>query len=259
MRIQLALAFSISVVLVSAASWWRFSRVEYERPALTIVEELDAYEISDEDFLKDFTATQQAGSAVSPSPQTRENMSDTDMLSRQMMLDYIELSASGQITQKNIDSLITKYVDQIPNLGRVELLSTKNLTLVEDNAENFQKYADALTLVHKNYSQSLAKNYFGQNINSLSPETYSLINTFSSAYSVAAESLRQIAVPNSLAEIHLKLLNSYLESSSATKTLSQDDSDPASAFAGLIKFKTNAAEEESIRAEITQLLTSKGI
>ncbi len=247
-------ALVISVALIGGALWFRFVRIPPFSATLVSVSEIEQF-ASEEAFLNDFV-----GASTAPSVTSTTTLSNTDLIGRQLILDYVDLATSGQATEANINVLANQYVNSVPALSRATEISYADLKTVPDARNNFQNYADELIKIHRTYAEDISRAYAGKvNPNILNQAMYSFVLTFSTAYTEAALKLKGLPVPTSLAPTHLRLVNSYLSSAAAMKAVSNAEQDSATALAGLITFNENLGKEDAILNEISQILNSNGI
>ncbi len=254
MRTRLALAIFVSILLVGTASWSRFSTTSYTQPDLIAIKNMGAGDIQDETFLKDFLNPKTVGSAS-----TTETLSNTDLIGRGLIMDYIGLAASGGAGTDSINALADRYIESIPTLNKAVALSLTDLKIVPDNKLNFQQYADQITKIYKAYANSINQISADGNLNTLNLQLYSSALSFSNTYTDTVTKLKSLPVPNALSQAHLELINNYLSSATAMKALSETEKDSASAFAGLIALNDNMGKEKVILDTISQILTVNGI
>lgn len=254
MQLRFILAVFLSIALVGLASWYRFGVESYTQPVdLAALEStsIDSEYYSDEAFLEEFLKPK-ATSTVA----VAEDLSSTDIVGRQLILDYVNLAASGGASISSINALADKYVDSIPSLNKAEPLNITDIKIVADSKVNFQNYAEVITDIHNSYAQELVGlGISGVGLNTLGPELYAFTKAFSQAYKKAAFRLESLPVPQSLASKHLELINSYLSSAAAMESIAHTEEDSAEALAGIIVLKTNLDKEDSLLVEISDILT----
>ncbi|KKQ83449.1 MAG: hypothetical protein UT07_C0004G0003 [Parcubacteria group bacterium GW2011_GWB1_38_8] len=256
MRFRLALALLISILLVVTASWSRFGTTNYA-PSIATLEQIqtDNEYYSDDSFIRDFLKPSTASTTLPAEP-----LSNTELIGRQLILDYIGLATSGQATEANIDAVANKYLESIPKIIKVQKISRSDIKIVPDNKSNFQNYADQILKIHREYAENINKAYTGANsLKTLNPAMYAFTLTFNISYINAANGLKNLPVPTSLADLHLQLINSYFSSAASMKALSETEQDSTAAFAGLIILNENLDKEDVILNEISNILTANGI
>jgi hypothetical protein len=257
MRLRLTLSLSVSIILIGIASWSRFGTANYIQPNTIAIEQFGIGEkyYSDEKFLQDFLEPKATSTEISTEP-----LSNTDMIGRQLILDYIDLATSGNAGINSIDALAERYVESIPTINKTTSIDHKDILVVSNAKHNLQNYANELIRIHTSYVERVTKAYVGGGSTAtLGPSLYSFALIFSTSYADTAIQLQNLPVPTSLVPTHIKLVNGYNSSSIAMKALSEAENDSAAAFAGLIAFNKNIEKEESLLEEISNILTSNGI
>ena len=78
-------------------------------------------------------------------------------------------------------------------------------------------------------------------------------------YLAAANELIGLAVPASLSQNHLEIVNNYLETAVATQNISNFESDPFAAYTALNTYAKNTSEEASLLLNIQIAAASSGI
>ncbi|MDP2651209.1 MAG: hypothetical protein Q8O98_01310 [bacterium] len=255
MDIRIASALFASVILIGGASWVRFSNTSGAPAGLAVAESQPAENIEIYNIENTTTISGTAATAPSDAPLT-----DTGLISRQLILEYVDLAANGQASSANLEALAEKFVNQVPNLNKTSSLGLIDLKVVANSQINFQIYADALVSIQREHGQRISTASAGaRSFNTLNSATYAKLNSMAATYANSAERLKALAVPAELAQAHLQLTNSYLSNASAMRAISQADQDSSNAFAGIIILNQNTAEQEAIFAEIVRILNSHGI
>lgn len=260
MRFNVTLAICLSVVLVGFASWQRFSTSSKPLPTLVAAENTSA---GNQDVADTQAAYQQLLETASTNPPTastpKKPLSNSDLIGRGLINDYLALLQSGKEIDNNaLNNLAQKYVADIPSLTQAKTVTS--IRTAPDKAENFQIYADAISKIYNSYSSKInAIPVNKSDLDSLNPRAYSYLTAFSDAYRDAASALENVPVPETLAQTHLALINTYLSSAEAAKEISQADADSAAAFSGLVVFNNNLEREDALLAKISGVLTSHGL
>lgn len=256
MKPKIVLALSVSALIIGGASFSRFySPVKASNSGITAVNQK----------VDNTTAFQTAAGAYSNAASTtgaatETSLSNTDVIGRQLILDYVDLATSGRATEENINALAERYAESIPTLSKVVSVKTDDIQTESNTLENFKNYDDALTIVLRKYENSIGTAYKqGKNLNTTGAGLYSFASVTSDIYSDTAESIKKIPTPIALVSAHMRLINNYLSSAAAFRALSETEKDPAAAFAGVLALNTNPDQEEAILKEISQILKSNGI
>jgi len=257
MSFRIALALSLSVILVGVASWNRFIGIEKVNPTISVVENTntEAQDKYYQELIKGYTES-------STSTPTKK-LTGTDLIGRQMIIDYVDLSTSGQASVQNIDALAQRYVENIPTLNNAPKASILDIKVVSNNQTNFQSYSNALVSIQTQYANDANNSYDLNNknldINNLGKSYYNFSKSMSFVYKKVADRLMETPVPGSLVQKHLELINIYLSSSSAMEAMSKTEEDPATSFAGIIALKENVTRENSVLSDILKILKENNV
>lgn len=254
MRFRVVLALSLSIILVGLAFWVRNSSSSEDKNSLVAVSSPQNTDSSKE-FIKNYLIENAGSIATSSQP----SLSSTDLISRQMFADYLALSTNGQATDANIEALAERYVANIPSLFVPEKVSYQDLQIVANNKANLQTYGQNLTQIYTEYATKLLATKSSSTSNPLGTNSSQTYLKMSEIYHETALKLKAIPTPALLADSHLELINLYLENASATKSLANLQTDPASGFSGLLALGNNVDREEALLLKIAQILTANGI
>jgi len=251
MRFRLALAFSVSILLIGVASWSRFTNVEKIQPSIVAIE---TNEGNYQDFLQDFLEPKTVGTTTPSEPLT-----NTDLIGRQLIMDYIGLAAGGDASTASIDALAERYVESIPTLNNALTISYIDLRVVSNTKVNFENYSTQLGNIYIKHSERINRAYAEVIGTDLNNAYYSAAKEAGMIYENTAMELKNLPVPVSVALSHLKLVNKHLSSAAALESISETEKDPMTAFAGLVAVNENLDEEIVILKQIGQLLKTNGI
>lgn len=247
MKPGIIVALLVSTTLVGGALWSRLANQKDSNELVAISKQ--AAENNYEELLSAYLDSQNTSS---------EPLTGTDLIGRQLILDYVALARDGQASQENLSALAERYVDSLPTLISHQPIYYTDLKLVPNNATNYQIYADALKKIYEDYSSEIYRNYSEKAL-STDGEGVEMYQEMSQIYKTQADKLLALSVPGSLGQPQLDLINLYLENSSALSSISDINKDPASSFAGLIKMSKNLEKESQILSEIESLLNKNGI
>ena len=194
------------------------------------------------------------------STSTPADLTNTDLIGRQLLTDYLNLNSAGQATDANINILADRYIESIPTLISTDKLTYTNLQSVPNNKANFIKYANDLALIQTEYAQKasgVSTKVVGAS--SFGPTYYAYTNSMSEIYAEIALKLQQTPAPIALVQKHLELTNNCLSSVAAMSAIAKTERDPASSFAGIILVSENIDVEQQILEAIEQVLKQNGV
>ena len=258
MQFRLTLAILVSVVLIGYASWNRFS-APYEVTNIVAVEQVKT---SDEDYqasLNDFIEPTSASTTTIQKP-----LSTTEVIGRQLIMDYVGLAANGQVTKYDIEALANKYVENVPSLSQsqslTQLLTLDDIKIVSDTKTNFQNYAGETLKIHEGLAKQISRSMDGRS-GLTTPE--SILHDFalsvSKTYIITVIKLKKLSVPKSIGPIHLELINSYIADVNTMKMVLQNNQDPSVLISGLNMLNENIEKEKGLLDKISAILNANGI
>ena len=154
MRFRLALALSVSILLIGVASWSRFGTTKYVRSNLIAVEQLGTNEIYDEEeVVKDFLEPKPE-TVSAPAPE--KPLTDTDIISRNLILDYIGLAMNGQATEMSISALANQYAEKVPTLHKIVKVGYQDIKITSDSKANFNNYSNELGKIYNEHTVNIS-------------------------------------------------------------------------------------------------------
>lgn len=251
MRIRIALAILLSVGLIGFAYSERFFSSSQETPRLVTVN--DTNKIRDNDG---FISTILATSSISIKP--TQTISNSEAIGHGLIRDYFITAQKESIDNDSLQTLADKYIEAVPILTQSNTVNYSDLKTVSNTYDNFNKYASEITKIYQEHSTKLRK-AGAIDLDSLDTKLYTAVSVMGDTYNETAIKLKGLAAPKALAQAHLDLINNYLFSAEGMKNISKAEEDSSSAFSGLITINQNMAEEASILAAITRILSANGI
>lgn len=252
MRFRILLSLSLSLVLISGAAWYRLS-------ANTAISKLVSINSESSSALAvnidDYTGGDEPKDPSAPA----ETLTKTDLVSRQLISDYINLAASGQATTDNLNSLVSRYVESVPNLAESPTVNVASVKIVPDNKANFSAYYDSITGIQTDHIDKRNSAYSGSGDITLGSDIYSVAKKLATTYEDSAGKIESTPVPTSLASVHIKLINNYLSSAAAMTAVSNTDKDSAGSLASLLTFDKNLEQEAAIITSMNRILNENGL
>jgi hypothetical protein len=251
MQRSLGIALALSALLVGGATWFRYANAQRVPAEISAI---DVKGVSDE-------ATDTISiDSVPLGPTMPAPKNGTELISQQIYSDYLNLSLSGQATEENITRLASVYATNIGNLHTSKKVLLTDIQITDDTAANYAVYAKLLTNIYTTYQTKLA-NQLGNNneIKASGSAVVDFADSLQNIYEREATELKSIPVPKSVSSAHIRLINNYLSNASVFAALTKVDSDPASAYAGIVQQGKNSEEEKQIIAEIDRILTEHGL
>ena len=256
MKPGIAISLFISIILIGGAFWTRIDASKNEAGLIAV-----ANQDPNEDFYKDvFLNPSVDPTPVSTSTAPQGPLTGTDLVGRQLIIDYVDLTSMGQASDINIELLAERYAESIPTLVNSQKIDYFDIKTVPNNLESLKKYSDDLGQIYIKYSGKMS----AAPTASLSSETlnssyYLFAQEIGDASDLIAGELKNLSVPLSLATLHLELANTHLLNSSAAKNIQENQDDPLSSLAGLIILNENLDKEIHTLQEIDKIFKANGI
>lgn len=258
MKLPIAFALLVSVVIIGGATLIRFVPSADEKAALELIaveqerEEEAYYDV----FVEKASATPTATTTTISTPLTK-----TQVVSQQLLSDFMDLASTGQIDEDNFDDFVTQYVNYVPNLSTYNQIGASDIRSVDNTKANFQSYVLRVEEIEKERQKSVGSISMNSNREGgLDGDSLRSIETAARAYESAATKLKSVLVPNALVVMHTKLINNFLSTTSGLRSIINDsDKDPALSFSGMIIVSSNVKEEVNIYNEITDILVENNV
>lgn len=241
MQRHLALALSISALLIGGATWYRIAYAQNPAQNLTIIDRPVSGEAADTTIVDaPISNTDEGGQ--------KEKLTSTDLVGRQLISQYLDLAQNGQATDANIQALAENAAQNIATINSFKPLTNTEIKIVADTKENFRAYGDAFNAINAKYQglANIAASNGGDMSDISSKGFISVMSELAKLTKSSAEDLALLPVPASLASAHLGLINNYISSSNALAALSNANADSVTAFAGLVAQASNADEATSL-------------
>ena len=256
MRSGVILAVLASLVLVGGAFWYRFQTPEPTPNLVAVTNETPTSEAFYNELFANFVNAASSTSATTP----EDPKTGTELIGRQLMLDYLNLAGTGQATEANLQALADQYVESIPTLNYASRVTFGDLVIVGNDKEDFRTYSNGLGMIYQKHAGAVTSGSSMEEVsNSITNAHYAFLKKAGQSYTDQAIDLKNLPVPAKLANAHLKLVNLHLSSGAALESFSKTEEDPASGFAGVIILNQNLNEETTILQEIGTILSQNGI
>lgn len=154
----------------------------------------------------------------------------TDGLSKDIFTQYIKYNTSGEIKP---DDILSATQNILKNKGEVSgAVTYADIKTVNSTTENLKIYGNNLAIIQNATNAGIAS------LGNKKDKTPYIASIFSRS----AILMTTVAVPESLADSHVKVINGYKKYSEGLSMLTQQNNDPAKALLGLNKAK-EATEE----------------
>ena len=251
-------ALVISIALVGGAMWFRFVRIPPYTNQVVSVSQVESLSSESDPFLTDFFNTKASSSAASA-----PELSQTDLIGRQLFSDYLALKSEGETTPGNIDVLAKNLAESIKNVNlSIPKINSNQVIVLPESEANLAAYGNAMTNLRNKYKNLVAaqtENSGGDITDTNTPAFSTFMGALGKLYQAAANELLLIGAPASLAQNHLNLINQYLENAEVMRLISNTSKDPLQAYAALSIYIKNSGRESELLLNIQKTLMAHGI
>ncbi|MEK7461452.1 MAG: hypothetical protein AAB586_00035 [Patescibacteria group bacterium] len=257
-RVRFIAALVVSIALIGGAMWFRFVRIPPYTNRVASVSQVESSLPENDPLLADFFNTEASSSVTST-----VELSQTELIGRQLFSDYLELKSQGQATPDNIDSFAANLAESIKNIDvSIPKVNSKQIIVVPESEVSLAAYSNTMTNIRNKYKNLVAiqARSGGDNLaNTDSPAFSIFMNAAGKLYKAAADELLLVGVPTSLAPNHLDLINQYSENAVVMELVGNASKDPLQAYAALNIYIKNSGRESELLSNIQKVLMAHGI
>lgn len=208
------------------------------------------------------TLNSQAATSSSQSPSYSQASNKTENLSKQLFSDYLTLKSSGQASDSEAIKQTAERIAQGVGSIKIDTAYTQKNIIINAGAssDDSRVYANTIGKIRQSYRDQFAKNASGDSYISPSDKNFQTNISFAaSLYAAQAKELIKVSVPSDLADIHLRLINSYAGSGAGLEKMSLLENDPLMSAVGIKQFDSESKNEAVILEELRIKLLSNGI
>lgn len=186
-----------------------------------------------------------------------KSISENELLSREFFATIVSLQQTGNITEESLNSVSEIIGRKIEAPIIDDIYDTRSLILQSDTELSNEKYLenfDNLVVKYENSDIGSELTLISQGLGNNDPQALYAAKTIASAYRSFGEELIKIPVPDSLAEIHLRLANNYEKTGQSIEGLTQTLLDPIIAMRAIINYKKYSDALVSDLEELSRIL-----
>lgn len=187
-----------------------------------------------------------------------ENLTETDKFSREFFTAFMSMKEAGQVDSATINNFSTALGQKIIDSTLIDGYTEKDMKVSTDNSlSNQKKYFAAMKKLFDNYKTAglgdeldIVSNDLSI-YSSLGKGTQSAqLQTIADAYQEFASKSMSIAVPEKLAQYHLKIANSANNTGISVRNMSKTILDPVVGLSGLSQYQKYSGELVSAVADM---------
>ena len=251
MKMTVLVSIVVSIALVGFAGWTRYVDKQTVDSNPELVPTIRVFN----------TDTYNTPNSLAQGSTTQDtSITQVNYLGRQLLSEYVNLAANGNVSEAVIASLAEKYVVKIEEIGKKIVVEPSQIKTVPDSKENFTAYDNTMTSIHGSAARVLkSKNINLSDLTYLNPKLNSFAETMAQVYIEMTDGLKAMSIPVSLMNLHISLINNYLGSAESLKAIKNVENDAALTFAGMITLKQNIENQKVIIGDINAKLNLNGI
>lgn len=167
-------------------------------------------------------------------------LSENETLSREFFAIIMSLQESGNLDEASMQSVADTIGQKIVAVPLTNKYNKEMVLTIKANPANTDTYSTKLAnLINKYEQKDLGKEliFISVGLSTNDPQAFTEADKVADLYSLFAEELMKIQVPNTLSDIHLSLANNYEKVSQSIKDMSQMLVEPLSGMKALINYK----------------------
>jgi hypothetical protein len=186
-----------------------------------------------------------------------ENLTKTDIISRELLSDYMNLAMMEEDSSRNLSQLLDNYISSVPELTDAPQVESADIKVVADSKAAFVAYDEKAYQIDQERTSAISRTYGAGDVSN--EEAHNVAGEIADAYRTAANKMLLIPTPESLVVAHWKLINNYLSTAHALSSVAALNEDSIGALAGMVSVQESLATERKIVNEIVAILTKNGI
>lgn len=189
-----------------------------------------------------------------------ENLTQTEKFSRELFATVAALNQNGQVDQATIDALSNSMATKIENPIQRKVYTMSDIKIVNsDTKQTIQKYSDALNNIYKKHqvkkgALTILQEFIEDETNL--DKLLELDPVINQTNQTIIESLK-IPVPQSLALLHLDLINNFEKMMENISDIKLFNNDPIVAIGAIIQFGNNTDTLTSSAKNLTNAIKQK--
>jgi hypothetical protein len=194
--------------------------------------------------------------------QGTENLTKTDQFSQDFLATVTTLSQNGQIDSATEDQISNSLADNIQNSPPRKTYLLSDLKIVKDDSIGVvQKYSDALNIIYKNYKVNYTVldvlQEFSTDANNVDSSVLVKLDPIIKQTQSIIDGMAKMTVPQSLALMHLDVLNGFERVGENLNDIQLYDTDTVIALGGITKYSQNANTLVFNMSKLADTITQK--
>jgi len=222
--------------------------------------------MSDSDYIKQKRADLKV-SDESELAQNGENLTETDKFAQQFFASLSAMKQNGQIDQTTINNVSTSLGQNIVDPNLVDTYTEKDITLSENDGVSEQNtyYTNA-----KKLFETYKKEGLGSELEIVSEivssgkveneqDAIDKLTNIANAYQKFAQKMLELKVPESLAQYHIRIINSANNTGISVRNMIKIIDDPIVGLSGLSQYQKYSDDFITSVGDLEKILSNNGI
>lgn len=195
-------------------------------------------------------------------PKNDEKITQTEKFSREFFATVSTLSQNGELDQATIDKLSSSLAEQIKSSAPRKVFILADIKIKKDNSlQVIQKYSDTLNKIYsktppKNTVIDILQKFMGDG-NNVNLSALSELDPIIKQMSIFINEMLKIETPESLATLHLNVINGFERVVENLNDIKLYDTDVIMALAGISKYEQNSTELVSNLQKLNDIVNKK--
>lgn len=213
-----------------------------------------------------YIANKKKALGISPSANTNQNQNETEKFAQDFFTAYAAMKTSGQVDDTAISNFSNALGQQITNASVVDQYSEKDIEIAKSDEKKDQEsyYVTAGTLFEKYKAEGVgseleAAGEVAAGGDAGDTQGQNNLVKISGAYQEFAQKLLLVPVPHSLAEYHLKIINSANNTGIAVLNMSKMMTDPVVGISGISQYEKYSDDLINSVHDLETFLSTNGI
>jgi hypothetical protein len=191
-----------------------------------------------------------------------ENLTETDKFSRELFSTVAALNQSGVLDQSAVDKISDSLASHIQNSPQKKIFTASDINIVKDDSiVAIKKYADALAAMSQKYSINSTVGDVLQKFiadeNNVDSSVLSELGPIITQSKGLINAMVSVGVPQSLAPLHLEVINGLERLVENTSDISLYEKDAVVALGGISQYEKNTALLESAVKNLGDAIANK--
>jgi len=205
--------------------------------------------------LKTDQTVQQGESLLKGKSQEMENLTETDKFSRELFSTVAALNQSGAMDEATADKISNSLAEHIQNASPKKVYTLSDIKIsTKDDKVVTRTYSEALGGIEQKYSPNYTVldvlQKFSVDENNIDSSVLSELDPIIKQIDYTINAMLKINVPQSLATLHLNVINSMEKSMEIVSDLQLYDTDVIVALSAISQYDQNAT---TLSSDITNL------